>query len=92
MAKESRTDILMLSLKALHHLSHLMGLASPQMSTLTALRGSCSRGDEAGVPAANGTTCLVAFCWLPLEWGPRSSVVLVNHNHKYYTFGKLKYL
>ena len=34
------------------HLAHLVGLASPQMSTPTALRGPCSWGDEAGVPAA----------------------------------------
>ena len=49
---------------AVPHLSHLMGLASQQMSTPTALRGPCSWGDEAGVPAANGATGLVASCWL----------------------------
>ena len=56
----------MLSLMAVPHLSHLMGLASTdaQISTPTALRGPCSWGDKVGVPAANGATSLVAFCWL----------------------------
>ena len=49
---------------AVPHLSHFMGLASPQMSTPTAMRGPCSWGDEAGVPAVNGATGLVASCWL----------------------------
>ena len=56
---------------AVPHLSHLVGLASPQMSTPTALRGPCSWGDEAGVPTANGATSLVASYWLtPKLWGP----------------------
>ena len=33
---------------------HLVDLASPQMSTPIELRGLCSWGDEADVPAANG--------------------------------------
>ena len=52
------------SLMAVPHLSHLVGLASPQMSTPTALRGPCSWGDEVGVPTANGATSLVASCYL----------------------------
>ena len=40
--QEPRTDILMLSLKAVPHHSHLMGLVSPQMSNPIALRGPCS--------------------------------------------------
>ena len=32
--------------------------------TPAALRGPCNWGDEAGVPAANGATSLVVFCWL----------------------------
>ena len=35
----TRDEFLMLSLKVIVHLSHLVGLASPQMSTSTALRG-----------------------------------------------------
>ena len=49
---------------AVPHLSHLVGLASPQMSTPTALRGPCSWGDEAGVLTASGATSLVASCRL----------------------------
>ena len=57
-------DFLMPSLKAVPHITHLMGLASPKMTTPTALRGPCNWEDEAGVPTANGATCLVTFCWL----------------------------
>ena len=64
--QETWVNILMPSLMAIHHLSHLMGLASPQMSTTTALRGPCSWGDKVGVPAANSATSLVASCF----WGP----------------------
>ena len=51
---------------AVPHPSHLMGLASPQMSTPTALRGPCSWGDEAGILTANSATSLVASFWLTL--------------------------
>ena len=54
--------ILMPSLKAVPHLSHLVGLAGPQMITPTALRRPCS-WDEAGVPTANGATSPVASKW-----------------------------
>ena len=63
---------------AVPHLSHLVSLASPQMSTPTALRGPCGWGDKAGVPAANGATSLVASCWLtPKLWGPHSQFLTV---------------
>ena len=70
---------------AVPHLSHLVGLASPQMGTPTALRGPCSWGDEAGVPAANDATSLVATCWLtPKLWGPhRQFLVMVNTSTSY---------
>ena len=64
------------SLMAVPHLSHLVSLASSQMSTPTALRGPCGWGDEVGVPAANGATSLVASCWLTL-WGPHSQFLAV---------------
>ena len=54
--------ILMPSLKAVPHLSHLVGLAGPQMITPTAPRRPCS-WDEAGVPTANGATSPVASMW-----------------------------
>ena len=52
------------SIMAMPHLSHLVGLTSPQMSTPTAPRGPCSWEDKVGVPTANGATGLVASCWL----------------------------
>ena len=52
------------SLMDIPHLSHLVGLANPQMSTLLHCRGPCSWADEPGVPAANGAIGLVASCWL----------------------------
>ena len=63
----------MQSLKAVPHLSHLMGLASPQMSTPIALRGPCNWEDGSGVPANEATSlvsalhahahdCIAAYC------------------------------
>ena len=74
MARSPGRILSMPSLMAVPHLSHLVGLASPQMSTPTALRGPSSWGDEAGVPAA----CLVASYWLtPKLWGPHSQFLAV---------------
>ena len=47
MARTPGWIVLMPSLMAVPHLSHLVGLASPQMSTPTALRGPCNWGDGA---------------------------------------------
>ena len=65
------------------------GSCKPINEYPTALRGPCSWGNKAGVPAANGTTSLFAYCWLtppppPPEWGPRSQFWLQYVNtYKY---------
>ena len=69
--QEPRTHALMLSLKAIPHLSHLMGLASQLMSTPTAMRGACEWGDKDGVSAANDATGFIVTCWLTPFMGSR---------------------
>ena len=65
-------DILVPSLRAVPHLTQLVGLASPKMSNLLH-EGPCGWGIGAGVLTANGVPCPDASSWLtPLNWGPHS--------------------
>ena len=84
MAKSPGRILLMPSLMAIPHISHLMGLASPQMSTPTALRGPCSWGDEAGIPQPMVPPALLPPAGsLPNLWGPHSQFPAVVSTSKY---------